>query len=112
MRDRQPELKPWMPFALPAAIAVPILAGFMLGGPPAGFFVAAVAAVTIVAVAVLLGEPPPSGDDAWVAAASRRMLAPLAIALAGVALVVFAAGSVRVVGWGVLAVAGVVAVAL
>jgi hypothetical protein len=45
-----------MLFALPAAIAVPIIAGILLGGPMLGFPVAAVVAILIVGVAIRM-EP-------------------------------------------------------
>jgi len=108
-----------MLFAFPAAIAVPIIAGILLGGPLVGFVVAVLAAVAIVVVAVRMkprgwstgaGEPPP--DSAWRRAAARRFAAPLLIAVAGIVLVAAGADTVRIIGWGVIGVAVTVAISL
>src|SRR5688500_7847952 len=56
--DRRDDMKaqrpagtpPWMLFAFPAVIAVPIIAGFLLGGPVVGFLVASLVAVVGVAI--------------------------------------------------------------
>jgi len=48
-----------MPFTLPAAIALPIVTGFLLAGPVLGFLVAGMVAVAIVFVAIRM-EPRPS----------------------------------------------------
>jgi hypothetical protein len=120
-----------MLFALPAAIAVPIIAGILVGGPVVGFPVAALVALVIVAVAIrleprarrrtaartdardhALAAPPDTGDHSWRRAAARRLLVPLLIAAAGIVLIAAAAGTVNIIGWGVLAVAVTVAISL
>jgi hypothetical protein len=91
-----------MLFALPAAIAAPIIAGILLGGPMLGFPVAAVVAILIVAVAIRMeprewrrarrpgsarlgspGAPYDAADRGWRRAAARRFLMPVAVAVAG-----------------------------
>jgi len=95
-----------MLFALPAAVAVPIVAGILLGGPPLGFLIAAVLALLIVAGASRVGQRAPSSSPAWWrAAALRRFLLPLVVAVVGVVLAVVGSGTVRIIGWGVIAVA-------
>jgi hypothetical protein len=130
-QQRRAEIKPWMLFALPAAIAVPIIAGILVGGPVVGFPVAALVALVIVAVAIrleprarrrtaartdardhALAAPPDTGDHSWRRAAARRLLVPLLIAAAGIVLIAAAAGTVNIIGWGVLAVAVTVAISL
>jgi hypothetical protein len=54
----------------------------------------------------------PADDDAWRTAAARRLLVPLAIAVAGIVVIAVADGTARIIGWGVLAVAITVAVSL
>jgi Flp pilus assembly protein TadB len=51
-------------------------------------------------------------DKDWRRAARRRFLAPLAIAVAGIALIAATSGIAQIVGGGVLAVAVVVAISL
>jgi hypothetical protein len=55
---------------------------------------------------------PPAGDDAWRAAAARRLLVPLAIAVAGIVVIAVGHGTARIVGGGVVAVAITLAVSL
>jgi hypothetical protein len=61
-----------MLFALPAAIAVPIIAGFLLGGPMLGFPLAALVAIVIVGVAIRneprgrrAAAPADPADEGW-----------------------------------------------
>jgi hypothetical protein len=129
-RERN-EIKPWMLFAFPAGIAVPIIASLLLAGPIAGFLVAALVAVVIVAVAIRLeprawrrtaarGDPSERAAQAphetnnhdWRRAAARRFLVPLVIAAAGIVLIAATAGTADVIGWGVVAVAITVAISL
>jgi hypothetical protein len=110
-----------MLFALPAAIVVPVLAGILLAGPAVGALVAALLALAIVSVAIRLRPAREAGDASpasaehrgWRAAAARRMLAPVAIAVAGIVLVVAGdGGTLAIVGWGVVGLALTVAVSL
>jgi hypothetical protein len=128
--NRQRNNWPWQ-FVLPAAIAVAVIAGLMLGGPFLGFLAAAIVALVIVGVAIRMTpearrtpgvvgrahrQPAPltrgNGDRRWMTAAAKRSLAPVAIAAAGIVVVAVSAGTVRIVGWGVIGVAAVVAVSL
>jgi hypothetical protein len=109
-----------MLFALPAAIAVPIIAGILLGGPMLGFPVAAVVAILIVGVAIRMepdgrrrtGAPHATADQASHRTAARRFLVPVAVAVAGIVLIAAWAGVVRIIGWGVVAVAITIALSL
>jgi hypothetical protein len=103
-----------MLFALPMAIAVPIVAGILLGGPLLGFVVAAVIALVIVAVALRLGTQgdTTARETSWRRAAARRSLVPLTLAVAGIVVGVLGSGTVDVIGWGVLAVAITLAISL
>jgi hypothetical protein len=111
-----------MLFALPAAFAVAIIAGVLVGGPGVGFLVAGVIAVAVVVVAIQMeprgrrtaaaDAPVQTGAHGWRGAAARRFLVPLAIAAVGIVLVVATTGAVRVIGWGVVAVAITVAMSL
>jgi hypothetical protein len=121
--QRPAETQPWMLFAFPAAIAVPIIAGFLLGGPIAGFLVAPLVALVVVGVAIRM-EPRSSrdaavgsgGDDAERRhrrrAAMRRFLVPLAIAALGIVLIATTSETVSIIGWGTFAVALTVAISL
>lgn len=108
-----------MLFAFPAAIAAPIIAGILLGGPAVGFLVAGLAAVVIVGVAIRM-EPRRSSRTAandadegqWRRSAARRFLVPLAIAAVGIVLIAMASETVRIIGWGTLGVAITVAISL
>ena len=115
-RRRPVRIPAWALFAIPAAIAAPIVAGILAGGPSIGFVTAAVIAVAIVAAAVRMAPPeqapPGEGDQVWRGAAARRFLVPLAIAAAGIVLIAATTGVARIVGWGVLAVAVTVAMSL
>jgi len=134
-KDQYARVEPWMLFVFPAAIAVPIVAGFLVGGPLLGLPLAAVIAVVIAFVAVrkqpsdwrsraareearLSGPsalPPaqPAPSDDWRAAAARRFLAPLVIAAAGVVVVIAGhQGTLSIIGWGVIGVAVTVALSL
>jgi hypothetical protein len=110
--------RPWMLFAVPAAIAVLIIAGFLLGGPMLGFPVAAVVAIVIVGVAIRKeprGWPSasaPAPDREWLRAAARRFLVQLAVAVVGIVLVVAWGGVVRIIGWGVIGIAVTIALSL
>jgi hypothetical protein len=130
MKQQPVKLEPWMTFAFPALIAVLIIAGFVLGGPYVGFLLAVIVALVIVGVAIQLkpvmrrktgvserthgqpAPPAPTDDRRWIAAAAQRSLAPIAIAAVGIVLVAVWAGTVRIIGWGVLGVASVVALSL
>ncbi|HEX2103635.1 MAG TPA: hypothetical protein VHF51_08280 [Solirubrobacteraceae bacterium] len=112
---------PWMLFALPAAIVVPVVAGILLAGPAVGAVVAAVLALAIVTVAIRsrppgqAAEPPTPAAErrVWTAAAARRMLVPVAIAVAGIVIVLAGGGgTLTIVGWGVIGIALTVAVSL
>lgn len=104
-------LPTWALFALPAAIAVLIVAGFLVGGPVGGFLAAAFVAAVILIIAVR-GELRPPADGGRRTAAARRFLAPLALAVAGILLAALTTGTARIVGWGVIAVAITVAISL
>ena len=73
MSERPARTPPWMLFALPAAIAVPIIAGILLGGPMLGFPVAALVAILIVGVAIRMG---PMGGAAPAASEALEHLTP------------------------------------
>jgi uncharacterized oligopeptide transporter (OPT) family protein len=53
-----------------------------------------------------------SEEQDWRAAAARRFVVPLVIAVAGIVVVVVTDGTARIIGWGVIAVAVVVAISL
>jgi hypothetical protein len=81
-----------MLFAFPAAMAIPIIAAILLGGPLAGFLIAAVVATVIVAIAIGLKPPgqhrasaraPRADDQGWRAAAARRFVLIGCAALVG-----------------------------
>jgi hypothetical protein len=123
-----------MLFAFPAAIAVPIIAGFLLGGPAVGFLVASFVAVVIVGVAIRMeprrpravaqrsqdgsgterAAPAPDDTEAqhWRRAAKRRLLVPLVIAGVGIVLMTTTSDTVSIIGWGIFGVAITVAVSL
>ena len=116
-------IQPWMLFALPAAIVVPIIAGILLGGPVLGFLVAGLVAVVVVGAAIAMPprgattgrEPaPPAGaeDRGWRRAAALRFLVPLVIAAAGIVLIAAGDRTVSAIGWGVFGVAITVAISL
>jgi predicted outer membrane lipoprotein len=114
-RQRPAQLRPWMPFTLPAAIALPIVTGFLFAGPLLGLAVAALVAVAIVFVAIRMGtEPRPRDPDAPAVrrAAARRFVAPLVIAATAIVVIVAAEGAVQLIGWGLLAAAFAVATSL
>jgi hypothetical protein len=121
-RDRGARhVPPWMLFALPAGIVVPVLAGILLAGPAVGALIAAVLALAIVTVAIRSGPsgqagetgPAPAEDPCGRAAAARRMLVPVVIAVAGIVLVMAGGGgTLAIVGWGVIGLALTVAVSL
>jgi uncharacterized membrane protein len=108
-----------MPFTLPAAIALPIVTGFLLAGPILGFFVAVLVAAAVVVVAVRMkprqarrpAAPQDAGDRA-LRAAAERFAVPLGIAAVGIVLIVVAGGTLSIIGWGVVAVAITVAISL
>jgi hypothetical protein len=110
---RRDEIQPWMLFAFPAAIVVPIVAGLLLGGPAIGFVVAAVVALVIIGVA-LRGDPAleEEMEPSWRRAAARRFAVAAAIAAAGIVVIVASSGTGRIIGWGVLGVGLVVAISL
>jgi hypothetical protein len=121
-----------MPFVLPAAIALPIVTGFLLAGPILGFLVAVVVAAAIAVVAIRMkpresstragrAEPstadgragsPEASDGLLRRAAARRFTVPLVIAAVGIVLIAAADGTARIIGWGVLAVAISVTISL
>jgi hypothetical protein len=53
-----------------------------------------------------------SDDNAWRRAAARRALLPIVIAVVGIVVIALSTGTVRIIGWGVLAVAITLAVSL
>jgi uncharacterized oligopeptide transporter (OPT) family protein len=53
-----------------------------------------------------------SEERDWRTAAARRFIVPLVIAVAGIVIVLVTDGTARIVGWGVVAVAVVVAISL
>jgi hypothetical protein len=118
--QRSAEIRPWMLFAFPAAIVVPIVAGLLLGGPAVGFGIAVLVALIVVVVAVRMkprgqdGTPErPTGEEPdWRRAAARRFALPLLIAVAGIVVVAVASGTTRAIGWGVVALAITVAMSL
>ncbi|MBA2297020.1 MAG: hypothetical protein H0W14_03150 [Actinobacteria bacterium] len=115
MSNRQQQLQPWMLFALPAGIAVPIIAGILLGGPVVGFVVAVLLALVIVVGAVRMGPDrrrAASGAHEWRRAAAVRFVVPVALAVVGAVLAAVADGTLRIVGWGVIAIAVTVAISL
>jgi hypothetical protein len=109
-----------MPFALPAAIALPIVTGFLLAGPILGFFVAVLVAAAVVVVAVRMkprqarrpAASQDAGDRALRRAAAERLAVPLGVAAVGIVLIVVAGGTLSIIGWGVVAVAITVAISL
>ena len=106
-----------MLFAAPAAIAVPIIAGFLLGGPLLGFAFAVLAAVVIVAVAIPRGpragvEGDPEEGRRVRRAAAERFAVPLVLGAAGIVTVAVSSGAIRIIGWGVFAIAITVAISL
>jgi hypothetical protein len=108
-------VQPWMLFALPAGMVIAIAAGFLLGGPVVGLIVAIVIALAIVATAIRTDPDPHEapGDHAWRRRAARRFLLPLAIAIAGTAVVaVTDSETAHIIGWGIVAVAAAIAVSL
>ena len=124
MNDNRPaETQPWMLFAFPAAIVVPIIGGFLLGGPIVGFLVAPLVALVVVGVAIRMAPQNSrdaaanSGDDDAERrdrrrAATRRFLVPVAIAALGIVLIATTSETVSIVGWGTFAVAVTVAISL
>lgn len=105
-------LQPWMVFALPAGIAVPIIVAILLAGPVAGFAVAGLLALVIVAAAVRKDRRgSPSAAHDW-RRTVLRFIVPVALAIAGAVLAVVSDGTLRVVGWGVIAVAITLAISL
>jgi hypothetical protein len=53
-----------------------------------------------------------TSDSDWRRAAARRFAVPVVVAAAGVALVVLAAGTTRIIGWGLVALAITLSVSL
>jgi hypothetical protein len=99
-------LPSWAPFVYPVAVAVPIVLGFLVGGPLIGLLAAVVLALAVVIFAIGPGRPQ-----------SRRALLPGVatvglLVTAGAVLILAADGTARTIGWGLVAVGGVVAVAL
>lgn len=99
----------WLLFVLPLAIVVPIVAGFLLGGPQVGIALGLVLAAVIAYAAV---DHPPAEDTRWRRAAALRFVVPLAIALVGGGIVLATDGTAEVIGWGVIGVAVAVALSL
>jgi hypothetical protein len=135
MRAQRPaKTQPWMLFAFPAAIALPIIAGFLVGGPAVGFLAAGLVAVVVVGVAIRMeprrsrtaapaarygsrieGVAPAAAGTAerrWRKAAMRRLVVPLLIAVIGIALLTSSSDTVSIIGWGTFAVAITVAISL
>ena len=111
------EVKPWMLFAFPLAIAVPIIGAMLLGGPMLGFPVAALVAIVIVGVAIRKQPAAqrasmPKEPEWQPAAAALRFAAPAAIVVAGAVVIIATGGVARIVGSGVLAVGVTLALSL
>src|SRR5215207_3552603 len=99
-RRRYAEVQPWMLFAFPLAIAVPITAAFLLGGPILGFPVAMLVAVVVVGVAIRM-QPRRRRAAAEVrAAAAARFAVSAAIAVAGLVVIVATGDPASITGWG------------
>src|SRR5215207_1497278 len=112
-RRRYAEVQPWMLFAFPLAIAVPITAAFLLGGPILGFPVAMLVAVVVVGVAIRMQPrrrraaaevPAAAANGRWRAAAAARFAVSAAIAVAGLVVIVATGDPASITGWGVLAI--------
>ena len=97
----------WALFVVPLVIAVAIITGFLVAGPVLGF-----AAAVIVAALIVMGAVRPRISGEAARQAGRRFLFPVAIAVVGVVVVALGSGVVRIVGWGVIAVAVTVAMSL
>jgi hypothetical protein len=111
-RRRYAEVQPWMLFALPLAIAVPITVAFLLGGPILGFPVAMLIAVVVVGVAIRMQPrrrraaaevPAAAANGGWRPAAARFAVSA-AIAVAGLVVIVATGDPASIIGWGVLAI--------
>jgi hypothetical protein len=116
-RQRPAEVQPWMLFAFPLAIAVPITVAILLGGPMLGFPVAALVAIVLVGVAIRMqpgGQRAGTPEDVGVrpAAAARRLIVPAVIVVAGTVVAAATSGTASIIGWGVVAVGLVLAVSL
>jgi hypothetical protein len=102
-----------MLFAFPLAIAVPIIAAILLGGPLVGFPVAMLVAVVIVGVAIRMQPrrtraaaevPAAAANGDWRRAAAVRFAVSAAIAVAGLVVIVATGDIASIIGWGVLAI--------
>jgi hypothetical protein len=100
----------WVGPAFVVVAAALITAALLVGGPVLGFVAALVVAVALVAAAI--GVDPRGFEAAWRGPAARRFLVPVAVAAPGVVLIVSASGTARVIGWGIVAIAAVLAVSL
>jgi hypothetical protein len=109
LHDMPRHLPAWLLLALPLGIVVPIVAGFLLGGPQAGLALGLVLAAATAYAAI---DHAPAGDTRWRRAAALRFLVPLVIALVGTAIVLSTDGNAEVIGWGVIGVAVAVALSL
>ncbi|MBE2319439.1 hypothetical protein DVA67_025920 [Solirubrobacter sp. CPCC 204708] len=105
-RSARSGLPSWAAIGYPLAVAVPIVLAFALGGPSLGLFVAAVLAVTLVTLAVGPWHVSVSSTFA------RGLAVVIVVALAGVTLVLTTDGVAQTIGWGVVGVAAVLALAL
>jgi hypothetical protein len=123
MRRREDtETPPWKLFALLLAISVPIIAAILLGGPLLGFPVAALVALAVVGIAIRMRppsgraraeqRPPRSTEAAWRASAARRFAVSAVVGAVGIVVVVATTGTARIVGWGIVTLALVLAVSL
>jgi hypothetical protein len=118
-RRRYAEIPAWMLFAFPLAIAVPIIAAILLGGPLVGFPVAMLVAIVIVGVAIRMQPrrrraatevPAAAANRGWRRAAAVRFAVSAAIAVAGLVVIAATGDTASIIGWGVLAVGFTLAV--
>jgi archaellum biogenesis protein FlaJ (TadC family) len=112
-RRRYAEIQPWMLFAFPLAIAVPIIAAILLGGPIVGFPVALLVAVVIVGVAIRMQPqrrraaaeaPSVAADGGRRTATAVRFAASAAIVVAGIVVIVATGDTGSIIGWALMAV--------
>jgi thiosulfate reductase cytochrome b subunit len=106
-------MRPWMLFAFPALIAVPVVLAIWLVGPVGGFVIAAIAALALIWFAIRpedIADAP--ADHTWRATALRRFLIPVAIAIPGIVLVATTDDVAFAIGWGLIGVGLVVAISL
>jgi hypothetical protein len=107
---RDPSSPGWLAPAFVVLAAVLVTAALLVGGPVLGFIAALVVAGVLVAAAI--GVDPRGFEAAWRGPPARRFLVPLAVAAPGMALIISTSGTARVIGWGIVAIAVVLALSL